>query len=128
MFAKRPLNRRAIALAAAFALANLIGSFGGAWAHTDLERSNPPAGRTVRTAPKEVSLWFTESLEPAFSSVEVTNSDGERVDQGGTEVSGSTMRIGLKALPPGSYRVHWRAISSDTHKVEGNFTFKVSGD
>jgi hypothetical protein len=35
------------------------------------------------------------------------------------------MRIGLKALPPGTYRVHWHVLSKDTHSTEGNFTFQV---
>jgi methionine-rich copper-binding protein CopC len=35
------------------------------------------------------------------------------------------MRVGLKVLPEGQYRVHWRAISPDTHRVEGNFAFNV---
>jgi methionine-rich copper-binding protein CopC len=100
-------------------------NIGVAHTHADLDHSSPAAGDTVPTAPQEVSLSFTESIEPAFSSVEVTNSSGERVDQGRAEVSGSSMRIGLKELSPGRYRVHWRAISTDTHKVEGNFTFSV---
>jgi len=100
-------------------------NFRTAHTHADLHHSTPPAGSTMLTAPQEVSLLFTENIEPAFSSIEVTNSSGERVDQGRAETSGNTLRIGLKALSPGSYHVHWRAISTDTHKVEGNFTFSV---
>jgi methionine-rich copper-binding protein CopC len=37
------------------------------------------------------------------------------------------MRIGVKALGPGSYRVRWRALSVDTHTTEGSFTFHVGG-
>jgi methionine-rich copper-binding protein CopC len=33
--------------------------------------------------------------------------------------------VGLKALPPGTYQVHWRVLSVDTHKTEGNFSFSV---
>jgi len=36
------------------------------------------------------------------------------------------MHIGLKALPPGTYKVNWRALSVDTHKTDGTFTFKVA--
>ncbi|MDE1974119.1 MAG: copper resistance protein CopC, partial [Hyphomicrobiales bacterium] len=46
---------------------------------------------------------------------------------GKAQISGTTMRIGLKALKPGSYRVRWRALSVDTHKTEGSFTFTVGG-
>ena len=85
------------------------------------------SGSTVPTAPKEVGLWFTQSLEPAFSTVQVTDASGNRVDTGKAAVSGDIMRIGLKALTPGSYKVHWHALSVDTHTTEGNFTFHVGG-
>jgi methionine-rich copper-binding protein CopC len=98
-----------------------------AWAHAHLDHANPAADSTVTTAPQEVALWFTQNLEPAFSSVEVTDGSGARVDAGKAQISGNTMRIGLKALGPGSYRVRWHALSVDTHTTEGSFTFHVGG-
>ena len=68
-----------------------------------------------------------ENLEAGFSSVEVTDANGARVDQGKTQISGNTMRVGLKSLPPGTYRVRWHALSVDTHKTEGSFSFRVGG-
>ena|SRR5215469_5175492 len=97
-----------------------------AYAHAHLSRAEPRAGSTVTPAPQEVSLWFTEGLESAFSSIEVRDASGARVDEGEALVSGSTMHIGLKALPPGTYKVNWRALSVDTHKTDGTFTFKVA--
>jgi copper resistance protein C len=94
-------------------------------AHAFLDHASPLVGSTVPTAPRELSLSFTQNLEAAFSSVEVTDSGGARVDQGNPQVSGSTMRIGLRSLPPGTYHVHWHVLSVDTHKTEGNFTFHV---
>jgi methionine-rich copper-binding protein CopC len=73
-------------------------------AHAFLDHASPLVGSTVSTAPREVALWFTQKLEPAFSSVQVTDANGTRVDQGKAQVSGSTMRIGLKSLSPGIYR------------------------
>ena len=127
--AKRPTQRRAVVLGTvyAIALADLTASFSAALAHAALHHTSPPAGSTLPTAPTEVSLWFTDNLEGAFSSIAVTDSGGGRVDQGKAEVSGNLMRVGIKALSPGSYRVHWRAVSVDTHKTEGDFTFKVGG-
>jgi methionine-rich copper-binding protein CopC len=31
----------------------------------------------------------------------------------------------LSPLPAGTYQVQWRAVSSDTHPITGNVTFKV---
>lgn len=110
-------------------VALLLGAFGisGAQAHAFLDHASPLVGSTVRTAPHEVSLWFTQNLEPAFSSITVTDAHGSRVDQGKAQISGNTMRVGLKALGPGTYRVRWHALSVDTHTTEGSFSFTVSG-
>ena len=109
------------------AFGGLIAGVGAAWAHATLDHASPPAESTVHSAPQEVLLTFAERLESAFSMIEVTDAGGTRVDSGKSEVNGSTMRVGLKILPEGQYRVHWRAITSDTHRVEGNFMFNVDG-
>jgi methionine-rich copper-binding protein CopC len=97
----------------------------GACAHAFLDHAEPRVGSTVSSAPRELTLTFTQELEPAFSTAEVRDANGTRVDQGKAQISGSMMRVGLKPLPPGTYRVHWRALSVDTHTTEGNFSFRV---
>ncbi len=114
--------REAFTLLAFFVLA--LGA-PGARAHAFLDHANPLVGSTVSTAPREVSLTFTQDLEPSFISVTVTDSSGAQVSAGKAEVSGNTMRVGLKALGPGSYRVRWRALSVDTHTTQGSFTFRI---
>jgi methionine-rich copper-binding protein CopC len=107
----------------------LLAVFAGtaAHAHAFLDHASPLVGGTVAAAPREVTLWFTQSLEPAFSRAEVTDANGARVDQGKAQVSGSTMRVGLKPLAAGTYRVHWHVLSVDTHTSQGSFTFHVGG-
>src|SRR5580700_6465362 len=75
---------------------------------------------TVRQAPRELTLWFTQNLEPAFSTVTVTDDSGQRVDAGNPSVSGTVMRVPLRATRPGTYRVMWHVLSVDTHTTEGN--------
>jgi methionine-rich copper-binding protein CopC len=95
-------------------------------AHAFLDHAEPRVGSSVPTAPRQLSLWFTQELEPAFSRVEVQNSAGARVDQGRPHFGpANVMHVGLRALPPGTYRVIWHALSVDTHTTEGNFTFRV---
>ena len=96
-----------------------------AQAHAFLDHASPLVGSTVPSAPHEVALTFTQKLEPAFSSVQVTDASGARVDQGKAQISGDTMRIGLKSLARGTYKVRWRALSVDTHTTEGSFSFHV---
>jgi copper resistance protein C len=98
-----------------------------AHAHAFLDHASPLVGGTVASPPREVTLWFTQGIEPAFSRVEVSDSSGARVDLGNPQVSGSTMRVGLKAVSAGTYRVRWHVLSVDTHTTQGSFTFHVGG-
>ena len=93
--------------------------------HAHLDRAEPRVGSTVATAPREVTLWFTERLEPAFSTVTVSNAAGQRVDAGKARASGNVLRVSLKQLPPGSYSVSWRVRSVDSHRTQGDFRFQV---
>jgi copper resistance protein C len=94
-------------------------------AHAFLDHAEPRVGNKVATAPREVTLWFTQKLEPAFSTVTVTNSAGQRVDTGKTRVSGSQMSVALRPGGTGTYHVTWRVLSVDTHTTDGSFTFQV---
>jgi copper resistance protein C len=98
----------------------------GAQAHAFLDHADPAADSTVNTSPSELTLTFTQNLEPAFSSAEVTDANGTRVDQGKPQISGNVMQVGLKALSPGSYKVYWRVLSVDTHTTQGSFSFQVA--
>ena len=101
---------------------------GPAWGHAFLERAEPRVGSRVKSAPTQVRVWFTQNLEPAFSTLEVLNQRGERVDQGVTQPdpgNPAALKIALKPIGTGTYRVKWRVLSVDTHVTEGDFTFKV---
>jgi methionine-rich copper-binding protein CopC len=96
-----------------------------AHAHAFLDHAEPRVGNKVASPPKEVTLWFTQKLEPAFSGVTVTNGAGERIDGGKARVSGSQMSISVRPGGNGTYHVNWHVLSVDTHKTEGDFTFQV---
>ena len=116
-------------LGAAVALTALLLGAGVAWGHAFLERAQPRVGSTVKAAPSQVRVWFTEALESAFSTLEVVNERGERVDRGPAHVDAANpamLQVPLKPLVPGTYRVKWRVLSVDTHVTEGDFTFRVS--
>src|SRR5437763_1165395 len=107
----------------------LAATFAGvASAHGFLEHASPRVGSVVERAPAQVSLWFTQELEPTLSSVHVLDATGKQVDAKDKQVDAkdaSIMRVSLPPLPPGKYRVVWRAQSVDTHAAEGDFTFEV---
>jgi hypothetical protein len=98
---------------------------GEATAHALLDRAEPRVGNTVATAPREVTLWFTQKLESAFSTITVTNAAGQRVDAGKPRMSGNQMAVSLRPGGAGTYHVTWRVLSVDAHTTDGSFTFQV---
>jgi len=96
-----------------------------AHAHASLAQASPSVGSAISAPPQEVILTFTERLEPAFSKLTVIDATGAEVSHGKVQVNDAQMRIGLKPLSVGIYKVNWRAVSSDTHKVEGSFAFRI---
>ncbi|HSB82671.1 MAG TPA: copper resistance CopC family protein [Candidatus Methylomirabilis sp.] len=110
-------------------LAVLIMGTVKAGAHAFLERADPRVGSTVRTSPSMVRLWFSEQLEPAFSSVRVVNDAGKQVDKGDGRVDPATpvlLQVSVPALQPGTYKVIWRVLSVDSHVTKGDFSFRVA--
>src|SRR5262245_22691913 len=99
-----------------------------ALAHAHLDHASPAVGSTVGQPPKEVSLWFTEALEAKFSTIEVRDAQGRPVQAGPATLARDNtaqLRVPLKALSPGTYKVIWRVLSVDTHRTQGDFTFRV---
>jgi methionine-rich copper-binding protein CopC len=113
----------AAAIAAALALLPVA-----AFAHAHLDHASPAAGSTVAQPPTEISLWFTEALEAKFSTIEVRDAQGRSVQAGPATLARDNtaqLRVPLKALSPGTYKVIWRVLSVDTHRTQGDFTFRV---
>jgi hypothetical protein len=115
-------------LIVALGLLAMVGLTGRAEAHAKLREASPAEG-VVKSAPAEVIVTFTEALEPKFSKIEVTDSKGQRVDQGAAQaVPGEPARlaVALKPLAAGTYKVTWRVVSVDTHRSEGSYQFTVA--
>jgi copper resistance protein C len=99
-------------------------------AHSFPVRSEPRVGWTIANSPSKVTIWFDGELEPSFSTITVYNSAKQQVDKNNSRVSGSdnsVLEVDLPPLPAGSYRVYWKALSTDTHVTEGDFTFAIAG-
>lgn len=96
-----------------------------AFAHAFLDHASPGAGATLAAPPKEIALNFTEKLEPHFSGITVTDTDGRDEEAAGAVIDGSSVTVALKPLTPGTYHVNWHAVSLDTHRTEGAYSFTV---
>jgi methionine-rich copper-binding protein CopC len=99
-----------------------------ALAHAMLDRAVPAVGSRVAASPPRIELVFSERLEPMFSSVQVFDASGHRVDRGDSAVDAKVPRhlgVSVPPLSPGRYRVVWRAVSVDTHVTSGDYTFDL---
>jgi methionine-rich copper-binding protein CopC len=110
------------AAALAFACASTA-----AFAHAQLEKATPAVGGTV-ASPSEVRLEFTEGVEPKFSKISVTGPGGA-VPLGAAKTDAGNPAVLIvpisKPLSAGAYKVHWQAVSVDTHHTQGTFEFTV---
>jgi methionine-rich copper-binding protein CopC len=97
-----------------------------ALAHAFLQHAEPGAGAALKAAPRRLALTFSETLEPAFSGVAVTDGSGRSVAAGAVVISGKAIVAPLRPLPPGRYRVTWHVVSVDTHRTEGAYSFMVT--
>jgi methionine-rich copper-binding protein CopC len=101
---------------------------GLALGHSGLQRAEPPVESTLKRPPNEVKLYFSERLEPAYSTVRVKDGRGAQVDRQDARVDPSNpllLRVTLQPLEHGTYTVTWRVLSVDSHVTEGRFTFRV---
>jgi len=121
------VNYRMIVMAAVLVGAVNLGA-PSVQAHAFLDHASPAVGSSVPTAPEAVTMWFTQQLEPAFTTATVTDASGNTVDASPAQVDPkdpTVMRVALKKLSPGTYTVSWHALSVDTHTTTGHFTFTV---
>lgn len=105
-----------------------------AYAHPELEKSSPAANATV-AAPAKIELRFTEKLAGEFSGADLLMLDmpGMKMDKPSkesapTSLSSDGMTLILTPatpLSPGTYRVDYHVVSTDTHRITGSLTFKV---
>jgi methionine-rich copper-binding protein CopC len=106
----------------------LAGLATGASAHARLVRSTPADG-AAGPAPKQIVLTFSEKLQPRFSSATLTM-PGMNNMAAPAKVAVGKDRLTLMVTPtqplsPGAYAVNWRAVTADTHKVQGKVSFTV---
>ncbi len=100
-------------------------------AHAILLRSNPAADSVLSIAPRQVSMWFSEALNPTLSTAVVINGQNKRVDNGDVHVSPNDpaeMALTLQSnLPPAVYIVIYRTDSAvDGHILRGSFIFSIA--
>lgn len=117
---------RTLFITAAMAAAVVASPF--AAAHASLTSSNPEAGASVASAPKEITLTFNEKVEEAFSTITLSDGEGKPVVSDKAKVDAANpaiLRLKAPALTAGSYTVTWAVAGHDGHRRKGDFKFTV---
>jgi methionine-rich copper-binding protein CopC len=99
-----------------------------AFAHAFLDGAVPRVGSEIPASPGEVTLHFTQGVEPDFSKIEVQESSGASVTAGAPHIAGDPayFSVPVRKLSPGVYTVIWHVTSVDAHKTQGKFHFTVT--
>lgn len=98
-------------------------------AHAYIKKSSPSENETLSQPPEKVTIEFDEPIQPSYHSIEVYDSEGNRVDQKNEHIdtkNSSIIECDLNLnLPDGTYRIQWRVVSSDGHPVQGVIPFQI---
>ncbi len=107
---------------------------GTAFAHPKL-LSATPADKATVSGVSQATLKFSEKLVGPVSGVDLLSTGKPGAPQAPSKVSGVKTALGAdgktlvatfpKALVPGSYKLDWHVVSTDTHRVTGSYAFTV---
>jgi len=96
-------------------------------AHADLV-SSVPAANAAGPAPSEIRLQFSGRVEPRFSGLDLVKADGSEVPVVPVPPGQDGRTIGARVeapLEPGVYKVQWRIVAADGHRMTDDYAFTV---
>lgn len=126
----RSISRRVLEMGLGLLVfaAAVLGLASPAAAHDAAESSSPAQGAALAAPPAEVSVTFSQKPLGIGASFSVKDASGAEWASGPVEVVDNVATQKLKAGgPAGEYTVAWRVVSSDSHPIEGTFSFTAAG-
>jgi copper resistance protein C len=98
-------------------------------AHPKLISASPAADVSSNVSPTEIKLNFSEGVIGRFSGIELKDETGKTITTGvaATDPKDRTQLVVPLSAPlmEGHYKVTWHAVSEDTHRVKGEYSFGV---
>ncbi|WP_420878705.1 copper homeostasis periplasmic binding protein CopC [Rahnella aceris] len=98
-------------------------------AHAHLKTETPAADSVLTVSPTELSLGFSEGIEPDFSKITLTDAGQKTVKTGKMTLAANDNTQAVlplsDALSAGKYIVSWNVVSVDGHKTHGQYSFTV---
>jgi len=103
---------------------------GAAYAHPEFQSADPAPGAATTSSPKEIRITFNENVITKMSGVEVKDQTGKIIATGKAIPDLANKKLLVvpvsEQLPQGDYKVEWHAVSDDTHRVKGSFSFSLA--
>jgi methionine-rich copper-binding protein CopC len=97
-------------------------------AHAFPDHSDPEAGSQLTTPPKEIKIWFTVEVKLPTSGLEIFDHNDKQIDNKDAHLDDKDKTLLIVTVPPlspGTYKVHWHAVTKDTHKTQGDYKFEI---
>jgi copper transport protein len=110
------------------ALLTMLAPAQHASAHAILLTSAPAPSAVLDQSPTEIALFFNEFVDTVFGKIRILDSSGndvQTVKPIRDASNQSIVRAPISPLEPGTYVVIWRIASSDSHPVQGSFSFQI---
>ncbi|MBG6217830.1 methionine-rich copper-binding protein CopC [Arthrobacter sp. CAN_A6] len=121
------LRNAALVLAAMAAMLLSLLTAAPASAHDELSGSNPPAGGAVDVLPATVELMFSQVPSGIGAEMQILDDSGTDWAEGAPQIVNASAQQAVRpGAPAGEYTVNWRVVSSDSHPIEGSFTFTAA--
>lgn len=95
-------------------------------AHSKLINSQPADGAVLKEAPKQITLEFNRKVRLMKLEVHQDGSDTVKTEFKPILEKLTLFSVDLPELTAGSYQVKWVAMSGDSHKMKGEFSFSLS--
>jgi methionine-rich copper-binding protein CopC len=101
-----------------------------ALAKPSLDHANPTVGSEVEVPPTQIKVWFSEEVDFNFSSLEVDDGQGNKIDAEDTHQDPNDKKGLIISIPTrlydGQYTVLWKVTTPDGQQNEGKFNFTIN--
>src|SRR3977135_4750794 len=99
-------------------------------AHPKLNSVSPAPDVSIKVYPTESKLNFSEGVIAKFSGLELKDEAGKIITTGAPVNDPADRKQLVVPLPSpliaGRYKGAWYAVSEDTHRVKGEYSFEVA--
>ena len=103
---------------------------GATLAKPSLDHAVPKVESEIDVPPTEIKVWFSDEIDPMFSTLEVDDCQGKQVDDGDTHQDPNDKKELIISIPTriynGDYTVVWKINTLGSKQNQGKFKFTIN--